>query len=247
LSADAPWWEAAFRSDYLRVYAHRDLESARREVEHLVRGGVGGRVLDLACGFGRHSVAFAAAGCRVVGLDLSAELLARASTIPGGAALHGRLARGDVRRLPFAARSFDAVAMLFTSFGYFDDEDNARVLDELARVTAPAGLAVLDLMNPDRIRARLVPESHRERDGYALSERRSLVDDGRRVVKEVRLTTPTGERRAWREDVRLVEPAEIHGWLTARGFEVERTEAGFDGAPFTADSDRQLVWARRRG
>lgn len=242
--ADEPWYLTAFRSDYREVYPHRDLESARREVAALLQSGLRGRVLDLCCGFGRHSLALAEAGVAVVGLDLSAELLADASGLEGGERLRGRLVRGDALALPFRARSFDGLVNLFSSFGYFGERGDARMLDEIARVVRPGARVVLDLMNPARIRAQLVPESRTRREGLELLERRSLLDAGRRVIKEVLLILPSGEQRRWREDVRMYEIEELAPLLADRGLRIESVAGDFDGAPYGAESARQLLYSR---
>jgi SAM-dependent methyltransferase len=237
------WFDTAFGRDYLAVYPHRDTAAARREVAGLVARGVstaGGRVLDLGCGFGRHLGALREHGLDAWGLDRSLALLAHADP-----ALRGRIVRGDFRALPFRPGAFGAVLMLFSSFGYFADAENARVLGEIARVLVPGGLAVLDLMNPARVRATLVPESRLERGTLAIHERRALEHGGTRVVKEVRLVSAEGER-GWREDVRLYAPDELDDLLAAAGLRRVRTEGDFDGRPFAAGSPeppRQIVWA----
>ena len=101
-------------------------------------------------------------------------------------------------------------------------------------------------MNPFRIRAELVPSSRTERKGLLLVENRVLADEGRRVQKEVELVFASGDRRHWREDVRLYEPEEVRKLLAGVGLEVERTDGEFDGRPFETDSPRQIVWARAR-
>ncbi len=241
-----PWYVAAFREEYTRVYAHRDLPSARREIAHVLALGAGGRVLDLCCGFGRHSLALRERGVEVVGLDLSAELLTRAADLPEAGLLAGRLLRADARALPFAAGSFDSILNLFSSFGYFGAEGDARVAAEMGRVLRSGGVALLDLMNPPRVRAELVAESRSERDGTVLVERRRLRDGGREVVKEVSLTLPDGERRSWCEEVRLYELDELLALMEPRGFALVGARGDFAGAPHDAASERQIVLLRRR-
>ena len=244
--ASEPWFVSAFRAEYLAVYPHRDLDSARREARHLVAGGLRGRVLDLGCGFGRHTLALRELGLDVCGLDLSHELLAHARTLPGARALEGRLVRADSRALPLAAGALDAVVCLFSSFGYFDDAGNARMLAETARVLAPGGRLVLDLINPERVRGDLVPRSRRSGEGFVLEESRALAEGGRRVEKEVRLRLGDRPERAWRESVRMYEVAEMRGLLDRAGFDLERVEGDFDGSEHGASSPRQIVHSVRR-
>jgi hypothetical protein len=103
---------------------------------------------------------------------------------------------------------------------------------------------VLDLMNPARVRAELVPHSRRAGDGFELDERRSLADGGRRVVKEVRLRDGRGER-AWREDVRMYAPEEIDALCARAGFAVEGRDGDFGPRAFDPGAPRQIVWLRR--
>ncbi|MDF1836780.1 MAG: class I SAM-dependent methyltransferase [Planctomycetota bacterium] len=243
--AEKPWFETAFESGYLDVYPHRDLDAARVEVAWLMKQGVGGRTLDLCCGFGRHSLALLENGVDVIGLDLSADLLSQAKNLEGGEALAGRLLRGDVRYLPFASGSVDSLVNLFSSFGYFGEAGDQGVLDEITRVLRPGSRLVMDLMNPDRIRAGLVPESRTERDGFVLLESRRLEDSGQRVTKQVRIVNVDGRERSWKEDVRLYSPDRMGKLLQERGIEVDRVAGSFAGEPFSVDSTRQLLIARK--
>lgn len=245
MADERPWYDAAFEADYVALYPHRDLAAARFEVGGLVERGLRGAVLDLGCGFGRHLLALRERGFEALGMDRSEALLGLAARLEGGS-LRGRLVRGDFRALPFRERGFDALVMLFSSFGYFDDTENARVLGECARVLRPGGTLVLDLMNPARVRATLVPESRNERGGRTIVERRTLARDEPRVRKDVTLTGGGAPERSWREDVRLYEPAEIAAALAQAGLEPLRTEGDFDGGAFGPDAPRQLLWARRR-
>jgi len=244
LASAVPWYEEAFREGYLRLYAHRDLSAARREAAFLVARGLHGRVLDLCCGFGRHTLALREAGVDSIGIDLSPELLLHAASRPGWEHLRGRLLRGDARALPFADSSFGSVVNLFSSFGYFGEEGDRQVLVEIARVLAPGGFLALDLMNPAFVRAHLVPFTRTEREGTRLLESRSLAAGGRLVVKDVELHNESG-RVHWREEVRLYEPAELERWLDAAGLRETSACGDFDGSPLNESSARQLVLAQR--
>jgi len=239
--ASEPWFVTAFRADYRELYAHRDDNAAVEEVDHLMAHGLQGPVLDLCCGFGRHATAMTKRGLEVVGVDLSAELLLGADP-----RLVGRLARCDARSLPFKRGSFAGLVNLFSSFGYFGEEGDLKVLDEIARVLKPSGVAFMDMMNPEFIRATLIPRSKREEQGVVLTEERSLENDGLQVVKQVCMTRPDGEVRRWREEVRLYTVADLARPLQEREIEVESVAGAFDGRPLAADTPRQLLRLRRR-
>jgi SAM-dependent methyltransferase len=243
---EARWYEEAFRADYRRVYPHRDLAAARGEVRFLVEHGVAGRVLDLCCGFGRHTLALVERGIDTLGLDLSAELLREAAGLPGGERLAGRLLRGDALQLPFAAGCFDSVVILFSSFGYFGELGDARMLDEVARVLRAGGSVLLDLMNPPRVRSGLCPESQREGDRYSLRERRTLTEGGRCVTKSVELRIDDGPTRRWREEVRLYDYGEMRTLLGQRGMQLTDAWGGYDGSAFSERAERMLLRAIRR-
>ena len=127
------WWESWFGEEYLELYPHRDLASARREVAFALAhfDPDPSPLLDLCCGSGRHSLRLAERGLVPVGLDYSAPLLELAR-----ARLHDlRLVRGDMRFLPFGDGSFRSIINFFTSFGYFVEEtDNETVVAEIERV-----------------------------------------------------------------------------------------------------------------
>lgn len=109
----------------------------------------GARVLDLACGTGRHSVLLAERGLTVTGVDLSARYLERARARPGARPVS--FVQADMRELAgVPGAPFDAVLSLHTSFGFFDtDEENLHVLRQVRQMLAPGGKLFLDVMNRD--------------------------------------------------------------------------------------------------
>jgi SAM-dependent methyltransferase len=238
------WYRRAFGRSYLEVYAHRDEPAAREEADFAVRClrlPPGARVLDVACGAGRHARALFALGARVVGVDLSGALLAEASLRGEGPGL----ARADMRALPFG-EAFEAVCLFFTSFGYFPEPaEDAGVLAETARVLRPDGALLLDVPNRARVMADLVPESVDVRDGRRVIQRRRMTTDGRRVEKRVRLLD-AGDRLAveWTESVRLYAPEEIEAMLGTAGFLVEGRYGDLRGSPFGAEAPRFVTVSR---
>lgn len=236
----ANWFDAAFRGAYLDVYAHRDEESARREIAWVARklDAAAGPVLDAGCGAGRHARALVSAGFQVVGLDRSGELLATA-----GSHARGPLyVEADFRSLPFKAAGFAGVVSLFTAFGYFDDAGNRRQLSEVRRVLRPGGTYVLDFLNAGRVRATLVPRSERELDGRRIVEARAVRAG--RVEKDVEIFAADGAKLCgWRESVRLYDREELRARLAASALAVRGEHGDLAGSPFSDESPRLVLVA----
>jgi SAM-dependent methyltransferase len=233
------WFEEWFGEEYLRLYPHRDDTDAERAVA-LIRRTVpfeaGWRVLDVACGAGRHARAFTAAGARCVGLDLSAILLRLARQVTDAP-----LVRADMRWLPIRPQSMDLTVNLFTSFGYFEhDAEHTAALTEMISTVRPGGWFVIDFLNAASVRRRLVPEEVLEVDGSRMRISRSVSPDGRYVCKSIR--SPSG--RQYRERVRLFEPGQISAMLAAEGVDVRSRFGDYDGSPLAADSARTILLGR---
>jgi len=229
------WFKQWFGEEYYDLYAHRDAEDARRAVA-LIRRAVklesGARILDLACGPGRHSSELARTGGCVVGFDLSRAMLRRAHERNSAV-----LVRGDMRALPFRNGSFDLAVNLFTSFGYFlDDAEHARVVRQVAAALAPGGHFVLDYLNADHVR-RTLQGTERAVGRNVFVTRR--IDEGSRfVIKEIELRD---EGRRFQERVRLFGADELAALFAGAGLHVVARFGDYDGAPAGAAAPRVIL------
>jgi SAM-dependent methyltransferase len=236
------WFEQWFGEEYLRLYRHRDEEDASAAVSLLAAMVPVDqrRVLDLACGPGRHAKLIRAAGGRVVGFDLSMPLLSRARH---RAMPPLTVVRGDMRLLPFAPAAFDIVVNLFTSFGYFADDDQHRtVLRETAGVLNRGGRLVLDYFNSERLLASLVKHEEREIGRQRVIIERRLSDDARFVIKEMHLMD---DGRHFMERVRLFSPDELEALVTETGLVLEHSFGDYDGSPLARSSPRAIIFAKK--
>lgn len=240
-----PWFRSWFGDEYLALYPHRDAEEAKRAVELLSRTAEvtpGGRVLDLACGGGRHLAELCRLDFDATGLDLSIPLLRAAQA----AAPDASLVRGDMRALPFAPGSFDGVTSFFTSFGYFEDEyDDVRVLREVRRALKDGGTFLLDFLNAGEVRANLKTGDQRTVEGVEVGQERRLTDDGRIVEKRITIGPSSGQaERVFVERVRLYEPGELDAMLASACLEPGRRFGSYDQSAFSTDSPRYIVMGR---
>jgi len=230
------WFEEWFGEDYLRLYPHRNDADAERAVALISRTvGLrpGWRVLDVACGPGRHARAFRRAGACCFGLDLSATLLRIAREVTDAP-----LIRADMRRLPVRPGSMDLTVNLFTSFGYFEqDAEHRTALQEMVSTVRQGGWFVIDFLNPAAVRRQLVPQETVQLDGQSVRVTRSVSADGRYVCK--RIQGP--KDRQYIERVRLFEPDEISGMLESSGLRIQRRFGDYDASPLSAESPRTFI------
>lgn len=230
------WYETAFRKQYLDLYYHRDDAAAKGEASFASRAlglKAGARVVDVACGAGRHARALGALGVRVTGIDLSRDLLAEAEGVAR--------VRADMRALPFRG-AFDAATSFFTSFGYFDDAGNAAAMRSIAGALKPGGMFLLDFLNAVAVEAHLVPESSEDRDGRKYHVRRR-IEDGR-VIKDV-VIEEEGLKLSYSESVRLYMHHDLIRLLKVAGLSAIASYGGFDGRDFTTDAPRCILVARK--
>ncbi|MED4581709.1 class I SAM-dependent methyltransferase [Brevibacillus choshinensis] len=238
------WFERSFREDYVLVYRHRDDSAADSEVANLLARlpiKDTGRVLDLCCGSGRHSRALARRGYEVVGVDLSPVLLQLAEEHNDYAQLS--FTRCDMRTIPFQ-NEFDIVVNLFTSFGYFStDEENAKVVRNMAQALKPGGEVVIDYLSPVFVKENLVPESTKEAEGMLIHEKR-WIEDGF-VKKRISITDDqSSEPREYMEQVRLFTVEQMISMLEQAGFIQIQVFGNYQFEPYlAAESPRMIFYA----
>ncbi|MNB92380.1 Cypemycin methyltransferase [compost metagenome] len=240
------WYEESFGEDYLIVYRHRDFGGARREVEKMI-AWLGlpekAKVLDLCCGMGRHSLALAEAGYEVTGVDLSEALLREARAQEGASRV--KWVRSDMRDLPLEG-GFDAVVNLFTSFGYFEkDEEHVKVLREIWRMLKPGGRFIIDFLNPSYVTAHLVPHSTRE-DGDNLIDEKRRIEDGY-VKKDIILTSKSdGTPRQYHERVKLYSLEKFRALIAEAGLALEAVHGSYEEDVYEAETSPRMIFVGKR-
>lgn len=237
------WYERSFGEDYLVVYKHRNRLDASKQVEKLVdwlKLKPSELILDLCCGNGRHTMALTERGFRVVGVDLSEALLLDAVQKSKGMGIP--FIRGEMRNLPFVDRTFDVVVNLFTSFGYFEeDQENERVFQEMARVLNPNGRFLIDFLNRSAVEKNLVPRSEREQEGIKIREERFIEGD---FVCKTIIVCDEGEERRYQERVKMYELDQMKQMMTKAGLTIDKVFGNFNGEAYHRDSERMILMGR---
>ncbi len=236
------WYKDWFNSeDYLLVYKHRDSVEAEILV-NLIQKNLNllnsSRVLDMACGSGRHSIAFAQKGFNVTAVDLSERLIYEAKKNANQANVTVDFVQADIRDLRCDA-NFDLVVNLFTSFGYFEtDEENFFVIQKAYDLIKSGGYFVLDYLNKNYLKKNLVPSSVFSENGTTVEQKRTIINN--RVEKNI--TIKKGDLTShYYESVRLYDYSELISILEKTGFRVVKTFGDFDGNIFEQNSSTRLI------
>jgi SAM-dependent methyltransferase len=147
MDSSLPWWQTCFSGLMLEALRTVYTESmSQPEAEFLVQvlaPAPGARIADVPCGGGRLSLALAARGFDLTGVDLTAALVEEASRAARERGLPATFHRRDMRDLPWEA-AFDHAFCFGNSFGYFDEVGNADFLRAVRRILKPAGTFALE-------------------------------------------------------------------------------------------------------
>lgn len=250
--------------DIARIYDLETPSCRGPELAFWVRqaAAAGGDALELAAGSGRVAIALARKGFRVIGLELSPGMLARARARTGrlAPAAQERLTwlQGDMADFHLPGRTFGLVFVAYNSFWLLTDPaDQARCLRCAAAHLAPGGRLVLDLFPPN-------PDDYTDEDGIAVHlaakhkgsdllrvkdyrydpARRLAVSDVRYYAEDRACGTVKGLVASFRYTLRPVEPPEVVAQLHTAGFEVEVVHGGYDESPLLPHASRAIFVCR---
>jgi len=244
------WYRHWFSLDYLSLYSHRDEEDAALVVdliERCISVDKDSRILDLCCGDGRHSVEFAKRGYNnITSLDLSAVLLNVGKRRISRQRFNDAsvdFIKADMRTLPFSS-CFDLVVNLFTSFGYFEDGENKDVIISIKGILKKGGYLFLDYLNKAYVYNNLKPETISRVNCKVVTERRSLVDLGRRIEKKI-IIESNGNTEDYLESVRIYSPEELVEMFTQIGFEITNIFGDYTGSSLKENSPRTILVAKK--
>ena len=217
--------------------------------------GVDGRSLELGTGTGRVLVPLTRGGSRVFGIDLSEPMLDRARRRLKRARLPVRLARGDIRALPYRSSSFAAVMAPYGIIqSLTSDADLAAALGEAARVLKKGGRLAIDLV-PDLPAwseySRHQSLKGRRSNGAVISLVESVRQDRRKrlTIFDQEFTERRGRARQVRRfslTFRTLPVPEMAARIEQAGFRMEAALGDYDGRPWDMRAEVWILIARKR-
>ncbi len=202
------WYKIWFSNKlYLELYQHRDNEDARNLINLIQRNVffcTGSKALDICCGAGRHSIELAKRGLHVTGFDLSEFLISEAKRRLKRAKeknINVEFLIKDMRKFNFKS-SFDLAVNLFTSFGYFEnDDENFLVFKNTSSSLKKNGWFVFDFLNGEYLKRNLKKMSKTSLGGKLVIQKRRIENDF--VIKDIII-------RAGKKEITFTEQLKLY-------------------------------------
>ncbi len=234
------WFGEWFGSPYyFKLYKNRDTEEARFFLDNLLtalKPDSDCRIMDLACGKGRHAIYLNDKGYDVTGLDLQEENITYASQFANERL---RFHQHDMREV-FREQAFDLVLNLFTSFGYFDTRDeHQQTVTAVAQSLRPGGRFVLDFLNPYSVIHDLTPEETKTVEGIEFHIKRSF--DGEFILKDINFEDE-GTSYSYREKVQAIRRVEFIEYFEHAGMKPIRVFGDYHLKPYQPEQSERLIF-----
>lgn len=240
------WTDEFFGEEIAEFHRSIGPDFTARQVEFVLkRTGVprGARILDVCCGEGRHALELSRRGYAVVGIDSNKDYLSRARHLARDESLPVEFVQMDARELLFGPR-FELAINLWTSFGYYDDQTNASILQRMWRSLVSGGKIFMEMDNRDNLM------------GHSMSTTQWRIDDRVTIVQEHNFDYSTSVNRStWTfiRDGRVIKKFpyfirvyschEIISLLKRTGFGSIEVFGDLKGNPISCDSSMIRVLA----
>ena len=239
-----PWYATWFNTEFYHdLYKHRDQYEARGFIEELCTNLnviSGQTALDMACGKGRHAKVLSDQGLKTIGIDLSEESIQYARRFENE---NLRFEKGNMLE-QLSVDSCDWVFNLFTSFGYFENDDmHQSAIRNMSNSLRPGGKLVLDYMNSAKIALNLVAENsvQTELAHYSITR---ILEEGT-IVKRIRISKDC-EIFNFEERVKAFSTVELSDFMINAGLEVTGIKGDYNLSDYDPQSsDRMIIIAKK--
>jgi SAM-dependent methyltransferase len=238
------WYECWFDSPYYHIlYKERDEKEAQKFLDNLIvflKPSAGARILDVACGKGRHSIYLNQKGFDVTGFDLSPENIEYDQQFENEKLsffLH------DMREI-YRVNYYDLVFNLFTSFGYFKKErDHEKTIHANAEALKKSGLFVLDYMNSLKVITSLVPEVEKEINGITFRIQKTIENGS--VTKQIYFSDH-GKEYEFQERLRLFTRNDFENYFLKYNLSITTVFGDYNLNSYDEkNSDRLILIAKK--
>jgi ubiquinone/menaquinone biosynthesis C-methylase UbiE len=210
--------------------------------------GNGDLMLDLCCGTGRHDVLLVRKGWRIIGADLSGNLLHIAKNKMKKEGVSFPLVQCEMQSLPFRSEVFSGVINMFTSFGYLPSEkEDLNSLREIARALKSDGSFLLDIVNRDHLLNVFKESDIADFGVFTMEEKRSLDENNMKVTSQW-IVTPkdNAEQLVLTHELRLYTLDGLQQTLTSAGLTPKSVYGNYNAETYGTESSRLIILAQKQ-
>ena len=225
-----------FDSDYYHVlYKHRDYNEARNFINNIVEYldlKKGSKILDLACGIGRHSIYLDKIGFKVVGTDKSPNNIKKAK-----ASKNQYLSFLQMEMIDDTNHKYDVIFNLFTSFGYVNHDYNLKTIKNIERQLKDDGTVIVDFMNTLFVKNNLVIEETKVIDDLSFKIKRK--SDGKHIYKEIKFNDK--KDYFFQEKVMDLSLKDFENYLKRYNLKIIKTFGDYNLNEFDIENSERLI------
>lgn len=237
------WFENWFNSKYYHIlYKNRDHKEAVFFLDNIIKNiNINdGQILDVACGKGRHAKYLNHLGFNVTGIDLSKNSIEFANKDSNE---NLKYFVHDMRSV-FKKNHFDLVTNLFTSFGYFENqEDEQTTINAMSNNLKEGGLLLIDFMNVKKVISSLVTSESKEIDGIKFLIERKY--DENHIIKKIIIKDKDSDIN-FQEKVKALTLYDFDVMLKKANMKIVDLFGDYSLNEFNAiDSDRLIIISRK--
>ena len=238
------WFTNWFDSPYYHIlYENRDEKEAQVFIDNLIEKlqlKKSSKLIDIACGKGRHATYFNKKEMTVIGIDLSPNSIAYAKQNENNN-LHFFV--HDMREV-YKENHFDIATNLFTSFGYFENKDDEhKAINAMAKNLKSNGILIIDFMNVKKVIANLISSEKKTINDITFNIKRSVQDN--HIIKDIEIIIGN-ETQYFQEKVRAITLADFSAFFRNVGLNIIDIFGNYKLDDFDATiSDRLILICKK--
>ena len=232
------WFTSWFNTPYYHIlYKHRndaDAQFFMRNITSFLNLPKNSYIADLPCGKGRHSVYLNSLGYKVTGGDLSENSILHAKQFENESL---DFEVWDMRKA--LENKYDAIFNLFTSFGYFDDDnEDITILKSIKNGLQENGVFVMDFLNVEKVKSNIVSEEIKSVDGIDFHIKREIKNSF--ILKHISFTADN-QKHSYTEQVKFLTLEKMRTYFDKAGLKIKHTFGDYSLNNFNKNTSDRLI------
>ena len=233
------WFTDWFNSPYYHtLYKERDKKEAEIFIDNLIaylKIPKGSKIIDIACGKGRHAKYFNEKNMDVLGIDLSPNSIKSANKYSNNTLKYVIHDMREVVKMNY----FDVATNIFTSFGYFEkEEDQQKAIISMANNLKNEGVLIIDFMNVNKVINNLVLKEKKRIDNITFNIERRIKNN--HIIKEIKIIDQKNEH-FFQEKVKVITLNDFSNLINNAGMKIINTFGNYNLENYNESSSDRLI------